>query len=196
MKRLVPPDAILIPEQARCVFDGEIYSVYQWNQQLYDGSHATFEMLRRADTVMVLVCQGERVLCIEDEQPNRGPLLTLPSGRVEETDTNWQAAAQRELKEETGISCINWRLVSVRQPVAKIEWFTALFLATGIENQTEQQLDAGEKIRLQWRDYASLRADVLAGRLPRLEYLLPILLQAETIAQLQQLAAYRGSENG
>ena len=31
-----------LPEQAKKVFDGEIFDVYQWDQEMYDGSTETF----------------------------------------------------------------------------------------------------------------------------------------------------------
>lgn len=196
MKRILPPDTVRIPEQAECVFRGKLFDVYQWQQQLFDGTYATFEMLRRPDTVVTLLCDGDRVLCVQDEQPNREGRLALPGGRVDDHDASWEAAARRELREETGLSCEHWRLLSVRQPAAKLEWFTALFLATDISDRTRQQLDSGEKINLEWRDYTSLRAEVLAGSEPHLEYLLPLVLRAETVVELQQLPAFKGQEIG
>ena len=43
MKKLIPPDAVLVPDGATRVFQGEIFGVYQWPQQLFDGSTDTFE---------------------------------------------------------------------------------------------------------------------------------------------------------
>lgn len=38
-----------IPSQAECVFSGVRSDVYQWNQEMYDGSFQVFEMLRFLD---------------------------------------------------------------------------------------------------------------------------------------------------
>lgn len=51
-KRTLPDNAIMIPEQAGCVFHGEIFDVYQWQQEMFDGSYERFEMLRRPDVGM------------------------------------------------------------------------------------------------------------------------------------------------
>jgi len=60
----------MIPPEAQCVFAGEIFSVYQWPQRLYDGSVATFEMVRRPDTVFVIaVDDAGNVLVNDEEQP-------------------------------------------------------------------------------------------------------------------------------
>ena len=38
-----------IPAHAECVFSGIRSDVYQWNQEMYDGSFQVFEMLRFLD---------------------------------------------------------------------------------------------------------------------------------------------------
>lgn len=54
VQKIVPTDAILIPDSARRVFKGIIYDVYHWQQELHDGSATTFEMLRRTDTMSAI----------------------------------------------------------------------------------------------------------------------------------------------
>lgn len=38
-----------IPTHAQCVFSGVRSEIYQWDQEMYDGSFRTFEMLRFLD---------------------------------------------------------------------------------------------------------------------------------------------------
>ena len=139
-ERVLPKGARLIPSEADCVFGGEIYKVYQWPQKMPDGSVKTFEMLRRPDTVMVIALdQAGDVLVIDEKQP--GGVVRknhLPVGRVDSSDESVLVAAQRELREETGCTFANWRLLDVVQMDKKIEWFTYLFLATG-ERYIEQR---------------------------------------------------------
>ena len=52
--RTIPKDAKLVPADADKVFEGVIYDVYHWDQTLYDGSKAKFEMLKRPDTVVII----------------------------------------------------------------------------------------------------------------------------------------------
>lgn len=54
MRKYIPKNAKLIPEQAECKFRGELFDVYQWPQRLFGGSMATFEMLKREDTVVII----------------------------------------------------------------------------------------------------------------------------------------------
>ena len=146
MKKIVPADAILIPANAKRVFQGVIYDVYQWQQELFDGSEATFEMLRRPDTVSVICIVDGKILVLNDEQPNRGVRLSFPGGRADVEGEDMLQAAQREVLEETGYTFSKWRLIRVGQPQHKLEWFIYLFIAWDVEEVKEPQPDAGERI--------------------------------------------------
>ena len=186
MQKVLPTNAVLIPDSATCVFKGVIFDVYQWPQTMFDGSVKTFEMLRRPDTVQVIVVRGNQILLVEDEQPGRKPRLHFPGGRADdEDDASWLDAAKRELREETGYVCKNWRLIAVGQPQIKIEWFTPIFLATDITDELEQQLDAdGEKITLQWHTFEDVRRRVLAGTEQMMQYLVPFFNQVKSLEEL------------
>ncbi len=149
MKKVVPSDAILIPDQAKRVFAGIIYDVYQWPQKLFDGSDATFEMLRRPDTVGALCVVDDKILVLNDEQPHRGSIPSFPGGRVDAGEPNTLEAAQREVREETGYDFKNWRLVQVWQPHGKIEWFIYFYIAWDVAGSIAPHLDAGERITVE-----------------------------------------------
>ena len=163
MKKVIPEDAILIPDNASCVFRGHIFDVYQWPQELYDGSEATFEMLKRADTTNVICIDDDRIIIIDDEQPNRGSFKTFPGGRVDPEDADIQAGAAREVLEEIGYSFANWQLLKVEQPIRKIEWFVYLYVAWGKTAQTAPHHDAGEKITAQAITFDELKEMVMSG---------------------------------
>ena len=157
MQKIVPADAVLIPEQAECVFQGEIFAVYQWQQELFDGSHDTFEMLKRPDTTSVFCVVDGRLIVLVEEQPNSGKRRSFPGGRVDETDTDIIAAAQREVLEETGYSFKNWRLVKVRQPIKKMEWFVHYVLAWDVTGQQDVHHDPGEKITVELLEFDEVK---------------------------------------
>lgn len=148
MKKIVPQDAILIPPEAKRVFEGVIFDVYQWQQELYDGTTATFERLKRPDTVLVVGVADDKIVLIDDDQVGRGKVLRLPGGRVEPTDESTLAAAQREIAEETGYEFENWRLVNVVQPENKLEWFAYIYVANKVVGRHQSQNDGGEKITI------------------------------------------------
>jgi ADP-ribose pyrophosphatase len=152
MKKIVPEDAVLIPENAQRVFQGVIYDVYQWPQKLFDGTDATFEMLRRADTVGALCIVDDKILVLNDEQPHRGARLGFPGGRVDPGE-DIAHAVRREIAEETGYEFKNWRLIKVWQPHTKVEWFIYYYIAWDVSTKGEPHLDAGEKIAVQEKTF-------------------------------------------
>lgn len=38
MRKYIPENAKLIPAEAECKFRGELFDVYQWPQEMFDGS--------------------------------------------------------------------------------------------------------------------------------------------------------------
>lgn len=149
MRTVVPKKARLIPKEAQRVFKGVIFDVYQWQQEKFDGSFATYEMIKRPDTVNVLAIKDDKIVIIRDEQPSRPAVLTLPGGRHDVASETELDCAKREMHEETGMRFKNWKLISVKQEHAKIEYFYYIFLATDFEGQDEPHVDAGgEKIEV------------------------------------------------
>jgi 8-oxo-dGTP pyrophosphatase MutT (NUDIX family) len=175
MQKILPSNAILIPAPAMRVFKGDIFDVYQWPQTMFDGRTQTFEMLKRPDTVYVILVRDTQILLIKDEQPGRNPRVHVPQGRVSKDDESWLVTIQRELREETGLICMDWRLISVEQPLTKLEWFTPLYLAQHITEELPQELDpGGEKIELLWKDFDVVRQDVLSGNEPTMGYMVSL----------------------
>lgn len=166
MKKPIPPRALRVPDHAKKVFTGEIYDTYQWPQEMFDGTTATFEMLKRTDTVVVIAASNdEQIVVLEESQPHSGSYTTLPSGRVEENE-DILVAAQRELVEETGMTYRTWKLVGVEQPHPKIEHFVYIFTASELLTESTQNLDGGEKItvrKMPFREYVDM---VIAGSVP------------------------------
>lgn len=139
-----------MPENAKKVFSGVIFDVYQWEQKMYDGSIETFERLDRADTIDVLaVTTAGKILIQRQSQPDRDEaFLCLIGGRVEkEEDT--LVAAKREMLEETGYFSSEWELLGSYQPTVKIRWEMFVYVARNCEKIDEQHLDPGEQIELQ-----------------------------------------------
>lgn len=137
-----------IPPQAKKVYSGAIFSAYEWEQELFDGSTVTFERLRRPDTVGVFpVLPDGRIVIVKEEQPGTEPYVSILGGRMEPGEAP-DVAALRELREESGFSAKTIELWDAQQPVNKIDWAVYTFIAKGIEKVGEQELDGGERVEL------------------------------------------------
>lgn len=190
MRTIIPKNARLLPDTAVRVFEGQIFDVYQWQQEMFDGTTETFEMLKRDDTIKVLAIKDDKIIVLEEEQPPHSPFIDIPGGRHDVDIESELDAAKREMLEETGMKFRNWRLIKIEQPHSKIDWFVYLFLATDFESQTKQKLDAGEKIeiRLQSLDEVKkLLADQRNRHLPK-----EILEKAGSLEQLKIYPRYNG----
>lgn len=134
-----------IPKQAKKVFGGIIYDVYHWEQEMFDGTFETFEMLRRGPTADVIAWVGDTIIILEQEQPNKPLYPGLPGGRMEPLEEPLEAA-KRELLEETGYASEDFTFVGEYNPPGKIDMRDYLFIAKNCRLTDTQHLDAGEKI--------------------------------------------------
>ncbi|MDO8593210.1 MAG: NUDIX hydrolase [bacterium] len=135
-----------LPKNAKPVFKGEIFEVWQWPQKMFDGSVATFEMLKRPDTAQVIPVVGDKILVLNEQQPNQPrTFLGLAGGRLEPGETPLNAA-KRELLEETGYVARDWKLRQAINPVGKMIWTVYTYIARDCLYWQPQKLDAGEKI--------------------------------------------------
>ncbi len=195
MKKVIPNDAVLIPDRAVKKFQGIIYDVYQWQQELFDKSKATFEMLRRPDTVQVICIVEDKIIILKDEQPHNGMRLSLPGGRVDKEDNDIISAAKRECLEETGYEFNSWRLIKVWQPHTKIEWFIHLYLAWDVGSSSSTNHDAGEKIIVEKMLFEDVKKLVLekAGYLGEVE---DVFGKVSSLESLQSLPEFSGKTIG
>jgi ADP-ribose pyrophosphatase len=167
-----------IPSDAVCVFRGELFDVYQWEQEQFDGSKKTFEYLSRKHGAFVIpVLENGNLLIAFDEQPGRPPKLTFPGGGLEDNESP-EEGARREFLEETGYEAtelVPWLSV---KPVAKMNWFIYVFVGRKCKKISEPKPDPGERIVLKeitFDEFIALADD------PEFQYslLIPELLRAK-----------------
>ena len=135
-------------DNARRVFKGVMFDVYQWEQELFDGTTATYEALRRPDTAIVFpVLADGKILLTKQQQSGSRPFIGGAGGRIEEGESALEGA-KRELREETGYEADEWILWDAVQPVGKLDWAVYSFIAKGLRKVGDMDLDPGEKIEL------------------------------------------------
>ena len=137
-----------IPEEAKKVFKGILFDVYQWEQEMFDGTKAIFEKLKRPDTVVVFpVLPDGRIILTKQEQPGKEPFIGATGGRVDEGE-DILSAAKRELLEESGYEAEEFVLWDAQHPVGKVDWVVYTFIAKGLKKVADPHPDIGEKIEL------------------------------------------------
>jgi len=136
-----------IPKQAKQIFKGVIFDVYQWPQKMFDGNYETFEMLKRPDTVQIIATQKNKILMSRERQPHTGYFYSLFGGRVDKNEKPL-AAAKRELLEESGLTTKNWKLISTEKPFNKVDWTIYTYVARDCKKINRQNLDSGEMIQV------------------------------------------------
>jgi ADP-ribose pyrophosphatase len=190
MKIIRPISTQPLPDHAECVYKGKIFDVYQWQQEMYDGTKKTFENLKRPDTVVVFpVLDDGSILLTEQEQPNKAPFIGACGGRVDEGEDILEGA-KREFLEETGYEASEYILWKSVHPASKIDWVVYFFIAKGCEKVSDQSLDGGEKIELKKVSFDEL---LQIGRNPKFmeKEIIPdfyeALLDKEKYAELKQL---------
>lgn len=181
----MPRQKTPFPAHARRVFQGLRHDVWQWEQELYDGTTAIFEAVKRVDTAaLVGVLPDKRILLVEDEQPDRPAVITTAGGQVEAGESP-QQAAEREFTEETGYTASAVKLWYRFQPPGRVYFTVHMFVGRITEPQQPPQPEAGERIRLLTYSFDEF---VALGNEPRLRdlYLRVLLLQAQLNADKRQ----------
>ncbi len=137
-----------IPDHAQKVFDGILFDVYHWEQEMFDGSEQLFEAIKKRDSVTVIAVYENKIAIDQEEQPGRQLFTTLPGGVCKPNITTLENA-KRELREETGLVSEDWSLWFISDPFhsTKIEWDNYFYIARNCSKIGEPMLDPGEKIQ-------------------------------------------------
>lgn len=136
-----------IPEQAKQAFKGVIFEIFQWEQEMFDGTTETFELAKRENSVETIVVQDNKIVFAFEEQPLKGHFHSLLGGKQNPDETPLEAA-KRELLEESGMTSDDWELLRVYDTSPRMEWQNYIFIARNAKSVAKQNLDPGERITL------------------------------------------------
>ncbi|HLC48962.1 MAG TPA: NUDIX hydrolase [Candidatus Andersenbacteria bacterium] len=137
-------------KNAKKVFRGKIFSVWQWEQKLYDGTTKTFEHVTRTDAVRVIgVMPDKRILFVWDEQPDREGVLSMAGGQIDADETP-EKSAKREFLEETGYEVGTLTPIATQAMPGRIVFSVHYFIGQDLTKKTEPQQSPGEKISLRF----------------------------------------------
>jgi ADP-ribose pyrophosphatase len=134
-----------IPPHAKKVFEGIIFDIHQWEQELFDGTKTTFEIATRPSIVAIIATQGDRIFIAKEEQPGRTPYIALPAGFTEKHDTDSLTTAQRELREETGLTGTEWELFDSNDLYPRLSVSDYVYILRNAKRTHDKQLNAGER---------------------------------------------------
>ncbi len=135
-----------IPDDAKCVFKGILFEVYQWEQKMFDNSYQTFERVKRLNSSQIIcVTENNKIIVLEEEQPGRDKFTGLVGGMIERKEKP-EENAKKELLEETGMVCENLKLWKVDSMGGKINWDTYYFIAKNCKKIQDPKPENGERI--------------------------------------------------
>ena len=137
-----------MPNNSKLVFEGVLFKIYQWKQEMFDGSYETFEIAKRNDNVQVITTIDDKIILIKEIQPGfNKKTLGLPGGNVDDNEDP-KKAAKRELLEETGIECNSLEFLSRDSLGSKVLRDFILYIGRNSREVSKPKNSRGEKIEV------------------------------------------------
>ena len=92
----------------KLVFEGKKYRIYQWEQELFNGSTSTFERIEHLPSVTIFAVFEGKLVIQKQSQPHRETeFFCVPGGGMDAGEKPLESA-KRELMEEEGLSSDDW----------------------------------------------------------------------------------------
>lgn len=132
------------------VYPGGFLRVHRDRVSLPDGQESWREFIRHPGAVVIIpvLDSGELLFERQFRYPLGRVFLELPAGKIDPGE-DILATAQRELLEETGHVAAHWRHLGVMHPcIGYSDERIEIFLARGLQQTAQQQLDHNEFLEL------------------------------------------------
>lgn len=167
----------------RTMFSGKLLDVEHWQVELPDGRQALREIVVHGAAVAVVPVDADGcVTLVRQYRPAIGrEMLEIPAGLLNSPDEPELEAAQRELREETGLTAANWiKLADITPSPGYLTERIALFMARGL-SQGEDELDDDEFLRVERLPLGELAGRVMRGELTDAKTQLGALMAARAL---------------
>lgn len=167
---------------SRTIYEGRILKLREDTVLLPSGAEARREIVEHAPVVAIVpLDEGNRVLMVRQFRlPAQDVLLEIPAGGVDPGE-EVRAAAQRELREETGYRAQHLRKIAgFYVSPGYVTEFIHVFLATGLTHDP-QEADADEDIVVQPVPLAEAVRMVEGGQVRDAKSIVGILLAAKAL---------------
>jgi 8-oxo-dGTP pyrophosphatase MutT (NUDIX family) len=151
------------PEQLLFEDPGKKFKVFGQNVKEKDGTESLHTWVWRRDGVRIIAvdARGRMLLQREFRYELDGYDWKLPGGKLDR-DESIEAAASRELREETGVSANTWIRLSSTIPDSSVRFQRHFFVATGLTMGAPNR-DNGEAISVHWVTADEARKRALDG---------------------------------
>lgn len=150
------------------VYDGRLLRVFKDNIILPNGHKTTREYIKHLGAVAIVAMDDQGRVAVEHQfrYPFGCELLEIPAGKLDYVGEDPLSAAQRELREETGIVAECYEYLGPFYPtVAYSTEVIHLYLATEL-SFGERELDDDENINVEMVDLKLLVKQILEGKVP------------------------------
>jgi 8-oxo-dGTP pyrophosphatase MutT (NUDIX family) len=154
----------------RELFRSEWFEVYRDDVIRPDGSRGEYDHVVAPGSVTVLAMDESRKVVVTRQwiYVHGSMQWRLPSGRIDDSDFDAEAAARRELLEETGITAGCWTKIGVLHGA---DSFTNhrehVFVATDLQLAPVQKLESGEAdLSVHWLSVEHTLDLVRSGEMP------------------------------
>jgi ADP-ribose pyrophosphatase len=153
------------------------FDVRRDDVRLPDGTETDYHYVDEPPAVVVLPfteaagnedeSDGEELVVIEEWRQAVGRVSRgLPAGTTEDDDTGLEAAARRELTEETGYEAATVEPLLSSEPINGVaNAVHHYFVARGCTPTGDQELDFNESIRVSTRPYDALLDEAVSGEI-------------------------------
>ena len=147
------------------IFSGIILDVKRDTVELPNGHRTIRELIRHVGAVCVVPVTDDGRVVVERQYryPLDRVITEIPAGKLDSREEDRLSAAQRELREETGITADRWTDMGLYYgtPAYSDEKIT-MYLAQGL-HMGEQHLDDDEFLNVQTVPIAELVEEILSG---------------------------------